>query len=452
MNLGGNNISSIPNEIVEMKKLRILFFAGNKFDIVPECLGQMSSLYMLSFKSNSLINVPEASLSPSIGWLILTDNKLTKLPNSIGNCIHMKKLMLANNRLVELPFSLSNCKKLELLRISCNRLTELPSWIYEFPSLAWIATSNNDFSYKSDLIYSMNDIVNHTSKPFIRLMNYDNLLIQGKIGEGASGYVYHVTAKDTQQQYALKLFKSAVTSDGIPYDEVMINCLVGTHPNILCCQYQILEIMNHVQSVITLEDIRLGLLFPLLSDTCVPLAGPPSFHTVTRDVYNPHPGIQYSLSFILRILHGIASACTHLHSLGIAHGDIYGHNILIYPDGTPMLVDFGAATIYDPDRYAQSHVDHVFHSVTASSYSDVLILDLEYIEVVAYGVLISELMALISIPLVVENEEMDRMAMGNGVNDDTELVLMLRQVYDKCNKIGIDRIRFRSISNAINKV
>ena len=441
LNLGGNCISTLPNEIVVLKKLRILFFAGNKFETVPECLGQLSSLFMLSFKSNCLIDYPELALSPSVGWLILTDNKLTKIPNSIGQCLEMRKLMLANNRLTTLPTSLSNCRKLELLRISCNELTQLPDWIYEFPRLAWIASSNNAYSFKSDRIYSVDDIAQRIPRPFIRRMDYDNLLVQGKIGEGASGCVYAVRAKDTQQPHALKLFKSAVTSDGIPYDEVMINCLVGSHPHILCCSHQILELLPGVGggTPVSLEHIRLGLLFPLLSETCVSLAGPPSFSSVSRDVYTPHPGIQYSLPFILRIQCGIASACSHLHRLGIAHGDIYGHNILIYPDGTPMLVDFGAATIYDPSRLPQSQQPSTAtSSVTALSEVG---FSLEYMEVLAYGILISELLALIHVSA-------DQPVEGEG---EGEICVLLR-LYRQCTAVGVSRVRFADICPQLNPI
>jgi serine/threonine protein kinase len=48
----------------------------------------------------------------------------------------------------------------------------------------------------------------------------------------------------------------------------------------------------------------------------------------------------------LRILQGIASAAAHLHAQGVAHGDLYAHNILYETEGHALLGDFGAASIY----------------------------------------------------------------------------------------------------------
>ena len=42
-----------------------------------------------------------------------------------------------------------------------------------------------------------------------------------------------------------------------------------------------------------------------------------------------------------------ASAAAHLHTLGLMHGDLYAHNILINENAYPLFGDFGAAAFYD---------------------------------------------------------------------------------------------------------
>jgi Leucine-rich repeat (LRR) protein len=85
LNLGGNGLSSLPEYMTEFKKLKILFFAQNKFEEIPVQLGMLPSLYMLSFKSNRIKYIAPLSLTPSLSWLILTDNLIEGNMNNMNN-------------------------------------------------------------------------------------------------------------------------------------------------------------------------------------------------------------------------------------------------------------------------------------------------------------------------------------------------------------------------------
>lgn len=76
INFGNNELSSLPPNMGDFVRLKILFFAQNKFKVFPSQLSSLPMLYMLSFKSNQIEEIPENSLPSSLSWLILTDNKL----------------------------------------------------------------------------------------------------------------------------------------------------------------------------------------------------------------------------------------------------------------------------------------------------------------------------------------------------------------------------------------
>ena len=84
LNAAKNALSSLPASFAGLLQLRIAFFLGCDFETVPSVLGRLPRLFMLSFKANKLSAIPEDALSPSIGWLILSDNRLERLPASIG--------------------------------------------------------------------------------------------------------------------------------------------------------------------------------------------------------------------------------------------------------------------------------------------------------------------------------------------------------------------------------
>lgn len=221
LNMGGNKLSALPERIVEFKKLRIMFFAQNCFEEIPVQLGKMDSLFMLSFKSNRLKRVDPESLSPSVCWLILTDNQIEVLPSTIGRLLHLRKLMLAGNRLTALPEELSSCKELELLRIAANQLPALPMWLLQMPCLSWLA-------------YSGNPIAASAAEPLLPPVDipWSQLQLGEVLGQGASGVVRRASWAEKppcdESRYeggdavAVKLFRAGMTSDGLPEDEMKV--------------------------------------------------------------------------------------------------------------------------------------------------------------------------------------------------------------------------------------
>jgi Leucine-rich repeat (LRR) protein len=146
LNLTGNALSALPDDLPRLHKLQVLFCSDNQFTEVPAVLGQCPQLSMVGFKANRIRTLPGAALPPQLRWLILTDNQLEELPTEIGHCPQLQKLMLAGNQLTELPEKLANCTKLELLRIAANRLSELPAWLLAMPRLSWLAYAGNPFA------------------------------------------------------------------------------------------------------------------------------------------------------------------------------------------------------------------------------------------------------------------------------------------------------------------
>jgi Leucine-rich repeat (LRR) protein len=83
--LFNNQLSSFPDELVKLHKLKIIFLSNNDFEILPEVLGRRPNLEMIGFKANKIHIVPEQSLPIKLRWLILTDNQIEKLLDSLGD-------------------------------------------------------------------------------------------------------------------------------------------------------------------------------------------------------------------------------------------------------------------------------------------------------------------------------------------------------------------------------
>jgi len=351
LNLSGNALSSLPDDLHRLPHLRVLFCSDNLFTELPVCLGQCAKLSMIGFKANQISHVPAAALPPQLRWLILTDNRISQLPDELGQRPLLQKLMLAGNQLAHLPESLAQCTNLELIRIASNRLTHLPAWLLALPSLTWLAYAGNP-------VEMAEEVAPDDTTPNIP---WSELEMAEVLGEGASGVIRKALWTPPAQPVAVKLYKGTITSDGSPLHEMQACIAAGLHPNLIKVEGRV---VGH-------PEAQAALVMDLIDPSYRNLAALPSLASCTRDIYEPTT--RFSLEVALRMAQGIASVAAHLHRHGITHGDLYGHNILWNEVGDCLLGDFGAASFHATADTLQTRA-------------------LQRIEVRAFGVLLGELL------------------------------------------------------------
>lgn len=354
LNLSGNALTRLPDDLHRLRHLRVLFCSDNPFTELPACLGQCAQLSMIGFKANRISHVPAAALPPALRWLILTDNQISELPQELGERPLLQKLMLAGNRLEQLPSSLANCSRLELLRIASNRFTRLPEWLLTLPALTWLAYAGNPVELAIEVASADNT-------PDIP---WQQLHLKHTLGEGASGIIRQAcwsVPGQPDREVAVKLYKGSITSDGSPLHEMQACIAAGQHPNLIQVEGRIVD---HPEG-------QAALVMQLIDRSYHNLAALPSLASCTRDIYPEDTRLHADVA--LRIARSIASVAAHLHRQGITHGDLYAHNILWNDEGDCLLGDFGAAS---------------FHASADTVETQAL----QRIEVRAFGVLLEELL------------------------------------------------------------
>ena len=350
LNLSGNRLTALPHWLPRLGRLKVIFCSDNPFTALPEVLGDCPALETVGFKACRITRVPGASLPARLRWLILTDNHIEALPDAVGERPRMQKLMLAGNRLRSLPDGLADAQRLELLRISANRFGQLPPWLTTLPRLSWLALAGNPLGWE----------VPQGALPDI---DWSAVQVGELLGEGASGRTVRARVAGRSGDLALKLFKGAVTSDGLAEHEIAASAFVGAHPS-LCTA--VARLQGHPENVP-------GLFLPLIPSGHRLLAGPPSLASCSRDVYPA--GWHLAAGPALRLLSDTAQALAHLHRQGALHGDFYAHNIHCDPvTGEAMLTDFGAAALLPAEQPALTRA-------------------LQALELRAFGCLLEELVA-----------------------------------------------------------
>ena len=228
----------------------------------------------------------------------------------------------------------------------------LPEWVLSMPKLSWLAFSGNLFNITP-------------SVAVLPSISWHELSIYHVLGEGASGIIFkgewHGDAE--KAEVAVKVFKGAVTSDGLPEDEMNTFIAAGQHHGLVSL---IGRVSGHPEG-------KEGLVMELIPERFYNLGMPPSLESCTRDVFADGAGI--TIGQALKIAATIASVACQLHDRCIMHGDLYAHNTLTDDEGNTLFGDFGAATFYD-----KTDADAAFA--------------LERLEVSAFGHLLDDLLFL----------------------------------------------------------
>lgn len=355
LDLSNNQLSDLPADFARLSELKILFLSNNQFKALPAVLADCPKLEMIGFKANQIVDVPENALPLSTRWLILTDNKIQTLPESMGDLSNLQKLMLAGNELTTLPDSMAKCRALQLVRLSANKLNVLPEFLLELPKLSWLAFSGNPFcvAFSDD------------SSAAIPAVGFDDVELHEVLGQGASGVILRAnwinpiaSVTDATQAIAVKQFKGQVTSDGYPEDELHACLAAGKHANLV-------PVIAKIE-----QGEQLGLVMGLIDPDYTNLGEPPTFQSCTRDHFDDD--FMVTVAAVLKISRSIMDTLLHLRERDICHGDLYAHNILTNSDADVLFGDFGAASNYA--------------SLSASQAAG-----LEKIEVRAFGCLLEDL-------------------------------------------------------------
>ncbi len=350
LDMTGNALNTLPHDFHKLKHLKILFLSDNNFRKLPAVLAKCPKLSMIGFRNNKIETVLENALPLSTRWLILTDNALKSLPDSMGDLALLQKCMLSGNELSSLPESMVNCHNLELLRIAVNKLEQLPTWLLTLPKLSWLAYGGNPFCAKHP----------NCDTP-LKELRWEKLQLGVVLGEGASGLISK--ALYTGKEVAVKVFKGDITSDGLPEEEMDINISMGNHDHLI-------DVLARVEGHPEGKDV---LMLELIPSHFFNLGLPPTLTTCSRDVYKE--GFTLTLTQAIKILTAMASAAVHMHERGIMHGDFYAHNIMINSEANSILGDFGGASYFEPERREERNA-------------------LERLEVRAFGCLIEEMLIL----------------------------------------------------------
>uniref|UniRef100_A0A8C7S455 Disease resistance R13L4/SHOC-2-like LRR domain-containing protein n=1 Tax=Oncorhynchus mykiss TaxID=8022 RepID=A0A8C7S455_ONCMY len=171
----GNSLRTLPENIVQLKGLRILALDFNKMEDVPLAICQLRNLTRLYLGSNRLISLPpELRNLQSLRCLWMESNYFTCFPRQLYDLPHLRSLQMGDNRLRTLPPDLWRMEALRGLWLYGNRFTEFPRVLLRMVDLEILDLDKNKIAVFPNL----------SRLPALRLFSYDHNPVEGPPGVG----------------------------------------------------------------------------------------------------------------------------------------------------------------------------------------------------------------------------------------------------------------------------
>jgi len=149
VNLAKKGLTEIPLEAIENGKeagVNALDASKNLLTMFPENLVELlPSLFELNLSTNRIPEIPAwISLANRLQFLEMSNNKLTALPDALGDLVHLREICLSFNQLTDLPSCLSRCGKLETILAANNKIKSIDvAELSQLSQLAVLDLQNN---------------------------------------------------------------------------------------------------------------------------------------------------------------------------------------------------------------------------------------------------------------------------------------------------------------------
>ncbi|XP_064408986.1 DISP complex protein LRCH3 isoform X2 [Latimeria chalumnae] len=131
--LSKNRLSDIPEEICQLISLEALWMYHNCVRSIPQSIANLQALTYLNIGRNQLTTLPPYLCCLPLKVLIISNNKLAALPDSIGSLASLRQLDASCNELQSLPTQIGNLESLRDLNVRRNHITTLPDELSELP-------------------------------------------------------------------------------------------------------------------------------------------------------------------------------------------------------------------------------------------------------------------------------------------------------------------------------
>ncbi|MBD2490991.1 leucine-rich repeat domain-containing protein [Aulosira sp. FACHB-615] len=157
--VSGNNLKTLPHELLGLPNLRKLDISGNPLESIPDVVTQILHLEELILIRVELTEISDAIAKlTNLRQLDLSSNKITEIPDAIAQLTNLRQLDLSHNKITEIPDAIAQLTNLRQLDLSHNKITEIPDAITQLTNLRQLDLSHNKITEIPDAITQLTNL------------------------------------------------------------------------------------------------------------------------------------------------------------------------------------------------------------------------------------------------------------------------------------------------------
>ncbi|WP_448265733.1 leucine-rich repeat domain-containing protein [Nostoc sp. DSM 114159] len=139
-------LTEIPDTIAKLTNLTQFHLTGNQITQIPEAIAKLTNLTQFHLTSNQITQIPEAIAKlTNLTQLHLSYNKITQIPEAIGKLTNLTQLDLHYNQITQIE-ALANLTNLTQFHLSYNKITQIPEALANLTNLTQLHLSNNQIT------------------------------------------------------------------------------------------------------------------------------------------------------------------------------------------------------------------------------------------------------------------------------------------------------------------